>query len=734
MPVKNTGHRSNTPASAPKPASQKTSAPKTTAPAQTPRPPAPPKPRDVVEVPGAVKSDWAGFCGDGPVNVKIQKLTSPTQNSAGRVVFNWDKKGDRIPFELTVRVDGDASKVRAELWTNANRNDKPDAYAALVMKPVKQEGNLVTYRVEVPINQIGNYRATARVSTDGGRTYGWASDAGAQDIRFRPHVEAHDALNMMEINISSVNGGHGTLADLTGRGSPTTNGKYTLEFLKKEGINSVWVQPPFKRSVWEHRHPLDDAGSPYAAKDYFAVDSTLSAKAQEILRRGGTQEEADAAALQEWKDFVAKAHKLGIKVVVDVALNHVGHNFEFSDLFVRYDQAGKEIREVRKNDFSQLALNPEQLKVIEERLADPKLPDYMEYVAPWFYASRSGDRRGAQSASDIMSGGDQWHDTKQLNTGGVYGAKNEALNRETTEWLGRVLEYWAVDLGCDGFRLDHLQGLPDTIKEQGLNLAQAAVDKHRPGVQLYVTGEDFANPEWNASHLDSIQDTWMRNTLANPNPQAIRDLLSNPYFNDREMLNLSSHDEHRWDFHGDMKNAARMYSLLPLLGGTNLLVAGDEFGEQYSMPFKQHNPVGAIQTPSPAGEMISEQLRRAGAAKTSLPALKDNNRAFLDARHGKDNDLLAMARFPDSTKKGNPVIVFANFNNGRTRENAFNLDAETLRRIDPNKRYQVRDLMADDPKATLWDPPLTGRELMEKGVFARLAPYQVQALEIFEAR
>ncbi|MGC4113159.1 MAG: alpha-amylase family glycosyl hydrolase [Myxococcales bacterium] len=748
-PVKTTGHRSTTPASTtPRSGSSKTTAktsatPKktTTAPKTTDKSAAktPAKAQDVFETGKtgkAAQTSAPGFCGAAQQGARIESLSSPMMNAGGRVVFPWDKPGDKIPFELTVRVDGDPSKVKADLWTNANHNDKPGQYDALPMKLVRQDGNRCTFRVEVPVTKMGNYRATARISTDGGRSFAWGSESGLQDIRFRPHAEAHDALNMMEVNVSSVNGGHGTLDDLTGKGSPKTNGKYTLEFLKKEGINSVWVQPPFKRSVWEGRHPLDDAGSPYATKNYFAVDPDLSARAKAVLARGGSEAEAEAAATQEWKDFVAKAHKLGMKVVVDVALNHVGHNYEFADLFTRTDASGKEIREVRKNDFTQIAINAEQAEIMKGRLDDPKLPDYLEYVAPWLYSSRTGKQGGASDVSDIAAGGLQWTDTKQLNHGGSYGVKNEAINQEVNEWFGRVLEYWSVDMGADGFRLDHLTGLPQTVMEDGLNHAQAAVDKHRPGVQLYLTGEDFFNAEYNASHLDNIQDTWLRNALmGSASPASIRDIFSNPYFDNREMVNLASHDEERFEFHGDMKAAARMYGLLPLLGGTDMLVAGDEYGEKYSMPFKQHNPVGALQTPSEAGEKISEQLRRAGVAKSGVAALADNNRAFLDlTTGGLDGELLAMARFPDAGKKGNPVVVFANFNNGRTRENSFNLDAQTRARIDPNKTYQCRDLMADDPKAKLWNKPMTGRELLDRGLYAKLSPYQVQALEIFEAR
>jgi hypothetical protein len=666
---------------------------------------------------------------------RLLGFSSPMMNPAGRVVFPWDKPGDTIPLELTVEVTGDRSRVRAEVWTNANHNGDPATFEAVAMKEVRSDGNRVTYRVDLPITHVGNYRAAPRVSTDGGATFRWGADNGIPDIRFRPHVEAHDALNMMEVNINNVNGGRGTLADMMGAGSPETNGKYTLEALAKDGYNSVWVMPPFKRSVWDYRHPLDDAGSPYAAKDYFAVDPNLSQKAMALAAQGRPQEEVDQAATDEFKGFVSRAHGLGQKVIVDVALNHVGHNFEFKDLFSRYDAAGKEVREVRRNDFSNVAVNAGQLEVIKNRLADPKLPSYMEYVAPWMYASADGNPAGAQSANQVMAGGAQWFDTKQLFTGGTYGGKNAAQNEAVIGWLGRVLEYWAVDMGVDGFRLDHLQGLPQSILESALNRAQAAVDRHRPGVQLYFTGEDFAAPEFNASYLDNIQDTWLRNELmASSSAGKLREVLSNPYFANREMLNINSHDESRFDFHGDMKAAARMESLLPLLGGTSMHVAGDEYGEAYQMPFKQYRPVGSIQTPSPAGEDISERIRRAGGARRGEPALQDDNRAFLDPRvGGADADLLALSRFPDADKQGSVVLVFANFNNGMARENAFGLDGQTRSRLKPDQRYQVFDLMGDNPKAPLWNPPLTGRELMEKGLFVRLSPYQVQALKLEEA-
>ena len=680
---------------------------------------------------GGTDRAWATFrdAGGQVTGARIQSFSSPMQNAGGRVVFDWDKPGDTIPFEMTVEVNGDRSKVRPEVWTNANHNADPQKYEAVLMREVKVQGNQVTYRADLPITNIGNYRATGRISVDGGSSYRWTGDAGMADLRFRPRVEAHDALNLMEVNVLSVNGGHGTFADLMGPGSPQTDGKYTLEAMAKEGVNAVWVMPPFKRSVWDYRNPADDAGSPYATKNFFQVDPEYSAKAKELRAQGKSETEVEAAANAEFKAFVDQAHKLGLKVVVDVALNHVGHNYEFSDLFTRYDAAGKEIREVLKDNYSQVVVNPEQKAVVDQHLADPSVPKYMEYVAPWMYASRTGNKAGAQSAADAMAGGGQWFDTKQLYTGGWYGGQNKDQNAAVVGYLGRVLEYWSVDMGVDGFRLDHLTGLPQTVMEDSLNHAQAAVDQHRPGTQLYFTGEDFFSAEYNIPYLDNIQDTWLRNSLvASTSPGTLRGLLQNPYFNDREMLNLDSHDEERFPYHGDTNAAARLSSLLPLLGGATFAVAGDELGESNGMPFKQYRPVDAIEHPSDAGKYIASVFAKAGAARKALPALQDDNRGFPTPREGGDDpDLFAMTRFPDS-KRGGLAIVFANFNNSRDRENAFALDDAARSRIDPDKRYQVRDLMGDGKP--LWREPLTGRELLDKGIFARLSPYQVQVLSL----
>ncbi|MFH1808383.1 MAG: alpha-amylase family glycosyl hydrolase [Pseudomonadota bacterium] len=688
-------------------------------------------PGAIVDVDGAA---WRDFQGSGRPEARIQGLSTSAMTSTGLIDVQWDKPGDAVTFELAVEVTGDPSKVRAELWTNANHNAEPARYDALPMTLARVDGRTAVYRIELPIEKLGNYRATARLSVDDGRSFQWAGEQGIPDLRFRPRDESHDAMKMVEVNVGNVNfdsstGRLGTFADMMEPGTPETTGKYTLEWLAEQGKTDIWLQPPFEVSTI-NRHPDDDSGSPYAVKDFFSVRTEYSRAGRDLQG-----EDARNAASAEFKAFVARAHSLGIQVHLDVALNHVGHNYDFRDLFVRYDNAGREIREVRKDDYANLAVG-DQLEVIKRRLADPNLPRYMEYVAPWMYGSRFGNAHGAQSVDEKAAGGwGQWYDTAQLNHGGHFGEEPHPESQEAAAvrgWLTRVLQYWSVDMDVDGFRLDHLTGLPTRFLEEAFNLAQADVDRHQPGKRLFVMGEDFHNVDNTRHYLDAIQGGWFHNFIRAQTPADLEHIVQDPNFK-RNLLNLSSHDEERFinAFGENYRAATRLGCLLHLFGGPSMEVAGDEFGERQKMLFKQLRGLPALRSIDSVKKEIATAYRRASKATRTLPALQDDNRVFLQPRTGgPDPHLLAVSRNVDANKPGQAVLVVANLHNDRTRENAFKLDDETRRRIDPDRRYQVRDLMADDPHASLWDPPLLGRELLEGGLFCRLRPYQIQVLDL----
>ncbi len=666
---------------------------------------------------------------------RITSFTTPRMDATGRVDLPWDKPGDALPLALDVETD-DPARVKAEVWTNADDNAAPDTFHAVPMRPAGAGGGHARFTLDLPVNRVGNYRAVGRVSVDDGKSWQWMGQSGIGDVRFRPRDERFDDLAIEEVAVGNVNFDAqnklpGTFADMM-----EAKGEYTLEGLVDRGVNALWIMPPFKVSKWDQRPAVDDAGSPYAVKDYFSIRSELSRDARAVIAKGGTEEQARTAALEEFKRFVSKAHELGVQVYLDVALNHVGHNYEFRDLFVERDAAGHEVREVRKDDFAQVVVSPEQLKVVDKRLQDPSVPDYMEYVAPWMYGNKDLDPHGARTADDKAPGGWwEWPDTAQLNHGrfrwgyhwwdGVPTDENKAVQG----WLERILRFWAVDAGVDGFRLDHLTGLPEAMLEGAVNRVQADVDAHAPGKTLFFFGEDFHTNDKTRHFLDAGQGGWFHNLLGAHRPEDFEHIVEDPWFHD--LLSLSSHDETRpLVCLGDNHQAsARLEALLQLFGGPTSRVAGDDLGERTQIPFKQYRGVAALRAADTAGKKMAEVIARAGRARKTLPALHDDNRAWLRPQSGgADDALLAMARFPDA--RSSTAFVLANLSNTETRENVFRVDGLS---IDDDKRYQVRDLMADDPNKALWPAPVLGRDLKARGLFAKLAPYEVQVLALEEA-
>jgi hypothetical protein len=697
------------------------------------------------QTPGPITANdasWRRFNASTVVpRARMTSFSTPAMNSAGLVDVEWDKPGDTLRFEMTLEIEhGRAADVLAELWTNANNNADPEHYQAVPMQLVSVQGRTARYAVDLPLHNVGNYRAVGRFSVDGGQSFTWMSSIGAQDIRFRPRDERHEQLNITEVSVGNLNfdgatGTPGTFADLMASGSPDTNGNYTLEWLKAQGKNAIWMMPPFEHYKWPDRPDVDDAGSPYAVSDFFSVRTELAASA-----RGLDGEAAREAALGEFKAFMAKARDLGIKVILDLPLNHVGHDYTFRDLFITTDAQGNEVREVRKNDYSQVAISDQQLATINHRLASPNVPNTMDVVAPWMYGSRAGNPWGAQSFYDRAIGGwFEWMDTAQLNHGRrrvepyrwvEHGEKNDQQDA-VIDWLSRVMRYWAVDMGVDGFRLDHLAGLPEEVLELAANVSQADVDRHRPGETLFFLGEDFHNRQQTTPWVDAAQAWYFHDFINARSPQDFEGAVESPIFHD--ILAVSNHDEPRVleRLGGDRNAYRRLTTLLQLFGGPTGDLAGDQFGVHDRMPFKQYRGVHELRTIEPEEARMAAALRKVSLVRRDMPALHDDNRAFLHARHGHEDRLLAMSRLPDDPNQP-AAIVFSNLDNHHTRENVFHLDDALRSRIDPHARYQVVDKLADPP-TPLWGQGLLGRDLLEQGIFARVGPYDTQVLELTRA-
>ncbi len=182
-----------------------------------------------------------------------------------------------------------------------------------------------------------------------------------------------------------------------------------LEYLKALGVDAVWFSPFYTS-------PQADAG--YDVADYRDIDPLF-----------GTLADADA--------MVAKAHGLGLKVIVDLVPNHS------SDEHVWFQAA--------------LAAEPGSPERNRYMFRDGRGVDGSEPPNDW-HSVFGGDGWTRVTEPDGTPG--QWYlhlfDTKQPD----FNWDNEEVRAE----FEAVLRFW-LDRGIDGFRVDVAHGL---VKEPGL--------------------------------------------------------------------------------------------------------------------------------------------------------------------------------------------------------------------------------------------------------------------------
>ncbi len=693
----------------------------------------------------ARRSSFEAARGAPPAKAEILGLWSE-QSKGGLPRFRWHGPGDKETFYMSVKVSsGDRKSVVPELWTNINHLANPSDFEAWPMELVSEKDGVAIYKASIPIDQIGNFRVTGRVSTSGDAanpSWQWASQKGVGDIRFRPRAVANENISEQVVHVGLANAGSDGIQVSTFRDLMDPKfGKYNIQAIKAAGKNTIRLQPPFRHDRWDKQYAGDTLGSPYAATDFFSIDPRYSRDAQASGVPSWDKDKLRQIANAEFWDFVKECHKQGVKVILDIALNHTGHRTTIRDLF---DDPANGERVVR-NNFDQITVNASQTNAVHDRLKNNPYGDG-EDLFPEMFASKYKNPDGAHSVSDTIGGGNgEWADTKQLNTGAFnWGGTifETPINQSVTDWHTRILKYWAqppasetggvqVD-GVDGFRLDHATNLPPEFWERSVNQLQAMVDK-----PLALVQEDFNQGERLRVYGDAMEAGWYRNLIEHfksSNLDGVFSVVDSPYF--FETLRGGNHDEERivQMFENDMMATGRYLAMLDLFGGVSTTVMGDEFGEGSKLGFKVAGMRPDVLRQAHDGTLpranvdLQQAMRRAGEAKNSDPSLKTVLRTRLWS-DGPNNNVLAVSRHADDRAVPG-TLVFANLANHDERTNTFRLDDETKGRIDPNGWYQAKDLMSADPGRNIWPDRIRGSDLINKGVYVKLVAYQIQALKL----
>lgn len=174
----------------------------------------------------------------------------------------------------------------------------------------------------------------------------------------------------------------------------TTN----LDRIRRLGFTAIWITPPFLNNTVQ--------GSSAAYHGYWINDFTR------IDPHFGT--EADFAAL------VAKAHQLGLKVYLDIVMNHTGD-------VIRY------------RDGDAFGAPGSKQPYIPADLANAKAPAFLNDLANYH-------NQGSIS---------NWNDADQARNGDFYGLDDIKTEQQAVvDGFAAVYANWVKQYGIDGFRID----------------------------------------------------------------------------------------------------------------------------------------------------------------------------------------------------------------------------------------------------------------------------------------
>ena len=236
-----------------------------------------------------------------------------------------------------------------------------------------------------------------------------------------------------------------------------------LDYIKDMGFTAIWLTPIFKNE------PKGYHG--YWTEDFYEVEENF-----------GT--------LEDFKKLVDEAHSRGIKVILDLVVNHTGYNHPW-------------LNDSEKSE--------------------------------WFH-----------DQNDIMN----WRNQEEVENGWLYGLPDLAQeNDETKKYLLDMAKWWIKETDIDGYRLDTVKHVPKafweefskeikSVKEDFFLLGEVWDDDPRYVAEYAKTGIDsfvdypfyneatriFSSPNESLGRLDTI---WARNNTLYDNPYVLGNFIDN---------------------------------------------------------------------------------------------------------------------------------------------------------------------------------------------------------------
>ena len=466
----------------------------------------------------------------------------------------------------------------------------------------------------------------------------------------------------------------------------------TLRYIKdRVGANALWLMPMFPNNDrWNIPDACDNLGSPYAVRDYMHVSGMA---ARDCIAAGRDEhDETPCWGNGTLDKLIAEAHARGVKVLLDVALNHFGHNYsmyDYADYYPVRDRAmaGEDLGKLWNFDatYEDFLVRPTLLDTPEklEQLAATsafhtktlaslrtKCPNlrgdhlvraynswrealdheranfscdpannFLERQAPGFYAARSRDNPSTQLGDNFTN---EWRDVKFLYHREETTAHTWQFAR-VREYMFRIMNYW-VSRGVDGFRLDHTtdvdSGMGSNEWKYLTNKVAYYAAKRGQARPVYLA-EEFADQQEMNKVVDIMTEGYVGDMTARngaiKNAAHVERVLDNmTRFGGHAftMTGLETHDEHRLlDRTGfSLWTGAGFWGIGASTRSTPMILMGQEFGEPWGLGFRKSDVLRSrfvgSENYSPSGDALVDFY---GAFAKSR--LRNENRALLSPQH-----------------------------------------------------------------------------------------------------
>lgn len=687
---------------------------------------------------------WNNNSGANYTIAGVQRITDLTINSGSgpyktTKFFIDEIAGEEQTLSMAVTFNAGTPPTEVEAVTNLNRRDKADQdnngdgvadgilppprdlcgqndnhyYRAY---PMTNFGVSSTWVFLTPVTKTGAYRATVRYRFSPTGTWFYYGD--------RDHAVVVSPKKALEMTLYEVNpltieatantqAGRSTFIDLLGAadGDSDGNDPLSLDYFNTIQTNCLWLQPIHPTGgLGVENDPATSSpympGSPYATKNFFAVNPYLGSA------------NTEASALGEFQAFVQKADNYSgsvgtINVMLDFVANHTAWDAVYGQGGVDLGITGSASTPIpanwysRTGDYGQPAtyftsLADKDKAVAPDRNDFPnKWEDvaelyYGRYSALWRYPTYTAGSEPHKNEDDFMDWNSVGPEVVKLwRLLGYYPTywlqlTGHSLSNSTTGTYAARLA--ADNKGIDSLRCDFGQGLPNPAWEYIINKTRSAkwnfvfmaetLDGDQPGYRsnrvFDVLNENMVF-NFTASHKNKEYDI-----------QSELETRRSNYRSGAILMNITSHDEVLPD--NDAWLNATRYAAVAAVPGLPMTFYGQEQGIQnfnqgvgvwhydgfetdHELNFGKRIPhfkkwnraqwwYPTTQPPNNTG--MAQWYGRVNWARLNSPAIKSINQYYLDLKIGGGapaDNIFAIAKYEQanaSPAQKEVVLCFAN--------------------------------------------------------------------------